>query len=135
MAKKSKTLGRAELELLQHIAKDHPTTVRQVAEQWGEPNGLARTTILTMMDRLKEKGFLTRKKVENVYHYSPKQSIGNVLHDVVSDFVQGVLGGSLAPFTAYLNQANDLDPEELKQLRAMVRQLDQRAKPESNQHD
>ena len=124
MSPKAKTLGKAELELLQYIDECHPVTVREVADHWEKKLGLARTTVLTMMDRLKEKGFLSRKKVDGVFHYSPKRSASSVLESLVKDFVQGVLGGSLAPFAAYLNDAKDLDPDEVAKLKKIVRELD-----------
>ena len=124
MVSKAKTLGKAELELLQYIDERHPITVRDVADHWEKKAGLARTTVLTMMDRLKDKGFLTRKKIDGVFHYSPMRSASSVLEGLVKDFVHGVLGGSLAPFAAYLNDAKDLDPEEVAKLKKIVRELD-----------
>ncbi len=124
MAPKAKSLGKAELELLQYIDECHPATVRDVADHWEKKAGLARTTVLTMMDRLKEKGFLSRKKIDGIFHYSPKRSASSVLEGLVKDFVQGVLGGSLAPFAAYLNEAKDLDPDEVAKLKKIVRELE-----------
>ena len=132
MSPKAKTLGKAEFELLQYIDESHPTTVRDVADHWGTKAGLARTTVLTMMDRLKEKGFLIRKKIDGVYHYSPKRSASSVLEGLVKDFVQGVLGGSLAPFAAYLNDAKDLDPVEVAKLKKIVRELDSKPSEKEN---
>lgn len=124
VAKKSQSsLGRVELELLQYIDKNHPISVGEVAEYWCEKNGGARTTVLTMMERLLKKGFLARKKIDGVYKYSPKQSVSSVIGDVVSDFVQGVLGGSIAPLAAYLSQERKLDPNEVEQLKQMVEKL------------
>ena len=128
MAKKPQTLGRVELELLQYIDENHPISVREVAEYWHAKTGQARTTVLTMMERLTKKGFLSRKKIDNVYHYSPKQSLSVVLKDMVSDFVQGVLGGSIAPFAAYLTQSQPLQPDELQQLKKLVQRLESDAK-------
>ena len=44
-----------------------PPTVGEVAERFGEAQGLARSTILTVMERLRKKGHLTRGKVEGVF--------------------------------------------------------------------
>ncbi|MBU6387120.1 MAG: BlaI/MecI/CopY family transcriptional regulator [Planctomycetes bacterium] len=54
-----------------------------------------RREMLTMMERMTKKGLLTRKKIDNVFHYSPKQSLSEVLKNLVGDFVNGVLGGSV----------------------------------------
>lgn len=50
------SLGNQEIELLKYIS-DHsePIPVRDILEQFGEPRGLARTTVLTMLDRLLKK--------------------------------------------------------------------------------
>lgn len=134
MAKKSQSsLGRVELELLQYIDKNHPISVGEVAEYWCQKNGGARTTVLTMMERLLKKGFLARKKIDGVYKYSPKQSVSSVIGEVVSDFVQGVLGGSIAPLAAYLSQERKLDPSEVEQLKQMVDKLS--AKSDSRSTD
>lgn len=122
---KSKTLGKVELELLQYVDENQPVTVRQVADYWFEKTGQARTTVLTVMERLKEKGFLSRKKINNVFHYSSKRPTANILQSLVGDFVQGVLGGSLAPFVAYLNDAKDLDPNEIAELKKIVREMEE----------
>lgn len=121
---KSKTLGKVELAILQYIDEHHPVSVREVAEHFEKKSGMARTSVLTMMERLKEKGFLTRKKIDSLYHYSPKRSAASVLESLVKDFVQGVLGGSVAPFAAYLNDAKDLDPQEVAQLKKIVDEMD-----------
>ena len=54
---KQKSLGRVELEMLQYIDSHQPVTVRQVVDYWLDRHGQARTTVMTVMDRLKEKGF------------------------------------------------------------------------------
>jgi predicted transcriptional regulator len=124
MVKKPASLGRVEGELLQYIDQNHPISVRQVAQHWNEKTGQARTTVLTMMERLTKKGFLTRKKIDNVFHYSPKQSLSDVLKDLVGDFVNGVLGGSIVPLAAYLTQSHPLKAEEIEQLKKLVQRLE-----------
>lgn len=55
-------LGHLELSVLQYVA-DHPSiTVREVAAHFAETSGLARTTLLTVMERLRSKAYLKRKK-------------------------------------------------------------------------
>src|SRR5437870_3996227 len=65
MRRKEKT-GQAQLEILRYIQDHHPVTVRQVADHVAEARGLTRTTALNVMERLREKGYLTRELVEGV---------------------------------------------------------------------
>ena len=59
-------LGHLELDVLQYIADHHPITVREVAAHFAEASGHARTTLLTVMQRLCVKGYLTHRKSSGV---------------------------------------------------------------------
>lgn len=118
------SLGRAELELLQYVDAHPGTTVGDAAAAFGTPRGLARTTVLTMMQRLVTKGFLKRRQVKSVYRYSARVPASRTVVDLVSEFVSGVLGGSVSPFVAYLSQARDLSEQEVDELRQLVQGLE-----------
>ena len=45
------------------------------------------------------------------------------MRDLVRDFVQEMLGGSLEPFTAYLAEASPADEAELARLQAVITQI------------
>lgn len=118
-------LGEQELEVLRYIADHTPATVREVAQHWGEPRGLARTTILTMMERLRKKNFLLRtKNADDAFAYAPAVPKTELMQSLVQDFVQKTLGGSLSPFVAYLADAKDLSTTEMDALRRLVQDLD-----------
>jgi predicted transcriptional regulator len=93
-----------------------------------EVSGQARTTILTVLERLRAKGFLNRRKIKGVNHYTSRVSNSDVVQEVVSDFVDGVLQGSVSPFVAYLNQSSQLTDEEISELKQLVAKLDSQGK-------
>jgi predicted transcriptional regulator len=123
MARKS-ALGKQELEILRYITDHAPVTVRQVAEQVGEQMGLARTTILTMMERLRKKGYLVRKRqAGESFEYGPAQTKNALMRNLVEDFVEKTLAGSVSPFVAYLSENGNLTDEEVADLRRLVDKL------------
>jgi hypothetical protein len=65
---RGKTIGDQELALLQYIDEHAPASVGEVAGGYGEARGLARSTVLTMMERLRAKGYLQRQQ-QDVYRY------------------------------------------------------------------
>ena len=57
---RGKTIGDQELALLQYVAEQDGASVGEVAAGFGEERGLARSTVLTMMERLRGKAYLQR---------------------------------------------------------------------------
>ncbi len=125
MSKQHKSLGRVELQVLQYVTEHPSIKVGDVAEHFATTAGKARTTVLTVMERLRTKGHLTRKKVASTWHYSPKVAKPVLMQRLVGRFVDESLGGSLAPFMAYLaSQSNALSDEELVKLKQLIRGLE-----------
>src|SRR4051794_13578763 len=100
-------LGELQREVLSFLAERGPLTVGEVAAQFGEPRGLARTTILTVMERLREKGYATRTKRGAVFCYAACAGKAELLRGLVRDFVERALEGSVSPFFAYLAQEKE----------------------------
>lgn len=125
-AKEGRTLGELELDTLRFLSESGPLTVGEVAKMYGVPRGLARTTLLTVMERLRTKGYLVRRRVCGVYRYSPKLDQRDLLSGLVADFVEKSLGGSLSPFVTYLVDSGRLDPEQIDQLQRLVESLERK---------
>jgi predicted transcriptional regulator len=117
------SIGERELALLRYIADRPGVSVGQVAESFGQQRDLARSTVLTMMERLRRKRYLSRRLVAGVYRYRARASSAELLRGLVGRFVERSLGGSVAPFVAYLNETRDVSDEELKVLEDLVSKL------------
>lgn len=117
------TVGEQELALLRHVADCGGATVGEVVEQFGASRGLARSTVLTMMDRLRKKGFLRRRLAGGVYRYQARASSDELTHGAIRRFIDRNLGGSVAPFVAYLSESAHLTDAEVKELEAVVTRL------------
>lgn len=119
-------LGRLELDVLQHISDRHPITVREAAAHFAETSGQARTTVLTVMERLRVKGYLKRRKSAGVHRYSPTMSKADLLHQVVGGFIKDVLRGEVSPFVAYLTRSSLLNDDEVRKLEQLLKRLESR---------
>jgi len=124
MADPKAALGSTEIEILRYIGDHHPISVGEVAEHMAQASGQARTTILTIMERLRRKGHLTRRRGAGVYRYSPKIPKSDLLRGLVQNFVQTTLGGSVSPFVAFLVENEALSDEELAALKQWVQDLE-----------
>jgi len=122
------TLGPTEIEILRYLGDRHPVRVGDVADHFARTSGQARTTILTIMERLRAKGHLTRKRVEGTYHYSPVVPKDDLLRSLVKSFVDTTLAGSVSPFVAYLAEGGPVSDDDLDELKQLVRDLDRERK-------
>ena len=118
-----RSIGDQELALLRLVSEAGPLTVGQAAERFGQPRGLARSTVLTMMERLRKKGHLTRKLQDGLYRYAPRTTHGTAVKEAVRQFVDRTLDGSIAPFVAYLGEREEVSDEDLAELKAMLARL------------
>ena len=116
------------MDVLRFITDHHPLTVRQVADHFASTKGHVRTTVLNIMERLREKGYLVRRRSAGIFQYSPCAPKRQLLRRLVRDFVQRTLGGSVSPFVAYLLEDAELSEPELNELRRLVRQLEAKSK-------
>jgi predicted transcriptional regulator len=117
------SLGGQELEVWRYIADHAPAPTRQVIEHFAAERGLARTTVLTVLERLRKKGYLSRVRQEGVYHYSPRVPPGEVLQGLVRQFIEKTLAGSVSPLVAYLARTKQLSDDEIADLQRLLEEL------------
>jgi predicted transcriptional regulator len=115
-------LGEQEAQILREIAEQGPGSVGELHARFGAPRGLARSTVLTMMERLRAKGYLVRRREAGVYRYAPPPG-RDVLGGIVGRFVEKSLGGSLSTFVAHLSGRERITDEELAELERAVDRL------------
>jgi predicted transcriptional regulator len=118
--------GAQELALLRWVAEHGPIAVGRVAETFGAEHGLARSTVLTVMERLRRKGHLTRRRVDGIFVYASALDHAGVLRGAVGQFIDRALSGSVSPIAAWLTERGEVSEEELRDLRRAVRALRKR---------
>ena len=118
-----RSIGDQELALLRFVSEQGQATVAQAVEGFGQPRGLARSTVLTMMERLRSKGHLSRRRINDVYHYAPRTTPGLAVRHAISAFIDRTLDGSIAPFVAYVAEREDVSDDELAELEALLARL------------
>ncbi len=122
------TIGDQELGLLHYLSDHESASVGEVAAGFGEPRGLARSTVLTMMERLRSKGFLKRRQLKGMYRYSTATGPGEAMRSAVGSFVEKTLSGSVSPFVAWMSERAKVSDTELAELEALVVQLQSKRK-------
>ena len=116
MRSKSTTLTGQELEIMKIVWQRESVTVRDVYEAILEQRKVAYTTVMTMMKILEQKKYLKKSQADRAYVYRPAQPKGQVIGDMVRDFINRVFNGSPEPLLVHLVEEHDLSPEELEEI-------------------
>ncbi len=113
-------LSRREREVLAYIARSGPVTVGEAVVGWGQPRGLARSTVQTYLERLRLKGALARSDIDNLLCYAVTVRREELLAELVDEFVGDTLGGDPQPLLAHLRDRAELSADDLAVLRGIV---------------
>lgn len=106
---------------------DHAATVRQVLEDLTTERRLAYTTVMTVMDNLYRKGWLTRELEGKAYRYRPVSS----RHDYSAELMRQVLAGSGDEVATLLRFVDHMTDEEAAAVRDALRGRRRTGRPES----
>lgn len=120
MSSAIRRLPDGELEVMQALWDCTPPVFRSDLEEiLQKRRPMAITTLLTMLTRLGEKGFLTIEKRGRRSIYTPAVSREDYQAAQSRSFFEKVCGGSLPAFAAALS-GGGLTKEELRQLRELL---------------
>lgn len=122
MAERIRTLPDAELEVMQAVwACAVPAKRAQIGAILDQTHPMAPTTLLTVLSRLADKGFLRIEKPGRSAEYRPLVAREDYLARQGRKFYDTLCGGSLPAFAAALC-ASGLTAEELEELRELLRE-------------
>ncbi len=120
MPKLSGELGPLERSVMNQIWDgDDDVTVRDLIDAPGI-RGLAYTTVMTILDRLRQKGFLARRRVGRAYSYRPRTTREQYLSALVGQ----VFAASDDRRSVLLGFVRGIDAEDLAELRKMIRDVE-----------
>ena len=113
-----------ELEVMQALwASDTPVPRAQLEERLAKTHPMATTTLLTLLSRLSEKGFVRVDKEGRKSLYAPLVTREDYLAAQSRSFIQKLCGGSLSTFASALCDSG-LSKEELEELRELLKEGD-----------
>lgn len=110
----------SELQVMQAIwACTPPVTRKSIEAQLSKTYPIAQTTLLTLLTRLKEKGFVSVIQGGKARLYTPLVSQQDYLSQQCSSFIKRLCGGSISTFASALCDS-DLTEQELSELSRLL---------------
>ena len=112
-----------ELRILKILWREGPLRVRDVRRHLAdEGRDLAHTTIVTTLNTMVEKSFVTRSSQRNAYVFKAQVKQADISRGMVSEFVDRVFDGSAVSLMLNLIESEQIDAEEINELKKLLRQ-------------
>lgn len=110
-------LGTLELAIMKVIWQRESVTVRDVLNTLHEERHLAYTTVMTVMQRLADKGLLLQEKQGKTHHYRAAQTRDEFAASAAASVVRSLLAdfGDVA-IAEFVKEVEATDPEQLRRL-------------------
>ncbi len=118
-------LGAAELEVLKALWDLGAAPVREVMNQLHQSGRrLAYTTVLTVLTRLEQKGFVRADKSGVAYVYKPKVSRAKITRSRLRSLIEQLYDGSAGPLVLQLMRQERFSEDEIAELQKLIDGLD-----------
>lgn len=117
----------AELEVLKVLWTSGPATVRDVAAALKrQRRRLAYNTVLTLLSRLRDKGYVSADRRETAHLFRAVVSRDDLLGSSLSALADKVCDGTASPLVLALVRDRSLSADEIAQLRQLLDDLEPR---------
>lgn len=121
MAKKN-SISDAELEILNVLWQSkEPLSAFEIRSRLNETRQWERTTVLTLIRRLVDKGFMNQEK-RDVYYYSPNVAREDYRKEETKDFISRLYQGNSKDLVAALFMDDNLSQKDIEELRVYFNQ-------------
>jgi predicted transcriptional regulator len=125
MGRTGREVTDAELAVLRQLWRRDQATIRELTDALYPDGGHAHyATVQSLLDRLQDKGFVSREKDGRVNRFCAAVSRAELATRRLRATADALFDGSLAPLLTHLVNQGDLEPEDLSALRELIDQLD-----------
>lgn len=114
----------AELEILEVLWSNGPSTVRQVHEAIRGRRRAGYTTILKLMQIMADKGLVDRDTKQRSHVYRAKRKAEQTQRQLVKDLVGRAFGGSANRLVLQALQVQKISMEEINAIRELLDDLE-----------
>ncbi|HZS04790.1 MAG TPA: BlaI/MecI/CopY family transcriptional regulator [Blastocatellia bacterium] len=115
-------LGELETAVMELLWREPGQAVNEVEEQLRRRRDIAHTTVLTTLDRMHRKGYLTRTKKGKAFIYAPRYTREEFERGVAQEVLGALLGQFTEPAISTFVDLVSKDEGGLDQLEALIRE-------------
>ena len=116
----------SEWSVLDCLWEKSPQTVMQLVAQLGEKVGWAKSTTITTLRRMEEKGLVRCEIIGKGKSYTPAVEREQAVIFETRSFLERVYRGSVGLMMSAMARRQELSPEEITELREILTQTERR---------
>ena len=116
-------LTEAEWSVMECLWDDSPLTGRQMTEYMEQKVGWNRSTTLTLLRRLEEKGAVVSDSQGVKKLFYPHVTREDVVHQETKSFLERVYSGSVSLLVSAMTKKQALSKQEIDELYTMLKEL------------
>jgi BlaI family penicillinase repressor len=117
-------ISSAESIVMETVWRRSPLSAEEIFAEVGESQGWALQTLKTLLGRLVEKKALASTKDGRRFLYHPLIAREDYVANESQNLVDRLFGGRLAPLVAHFSEREALSPDDIKELKQLIRSLD-----------
>lgn len=114
------------MEMLQHVWHLGEATVADVHERVLSDRDVAYTTVMSILGKLSDKGYLRRYKDGRAYVYSAERPPEEVRSSFLGAIIERVFSGSPVALAQTLAQQESVSEEEREEIKALIEKMSSR---------
>ena len=124
------TISDAQREIMNIVWDQGEVGVAEVWRMLSARRPVARNTVLTLISRLVDKGWLQTRRIGNAFRYTAAWPREKAQAEEIRRLVNTVFDGSAEGLVMSLLQGGSLSPAESERIRAMIRKANRKTKGE-----
>ena len=128
MSEQEISLTPTEWHLMECLWEHAPRTGREATESMAESVGWTRSTTLTMLRRMTEKGLIRCDEADGLKCYSPAIARDEAVMHETEDFLHRVYHGSLSMMLSAMTEKTSLSDDEIAELYDILKKAEEAKK-------
>lgn len=113
----------AEHAVMEVLWDESPLTAQDVAERVDPKRGWSATTVKTLLGRLLAKAAIAHQADGRRYLYRPLVQRDDYVTGESRRLIDRLFGGKLTPLVAHLAERDELSPEDMAEIEALLKAL------------
>ncbi|RYG42847.1 BlaI/MecI/CopY family transcriptional regulator [bacterium] len=113
-------MGSVQLRIMRVLWREGEATARAVSEALTAEGPIAHSTVQTLLRKLEAKGAVGHERRERTFVFRALVAENEVSRSAAQELLDRVFQGSVSGLVAHLLENEEVSPDEMRRLRALV---------------